>query len=168
VSQRDDLDPDNLTMSEQFRAALCALDGEIAATDARLAALRACRASLAAVMGEDVPTPTKAPPPLAPKAARSAQPRAASPVDIHAGDAADRVLALLQRRGAPVPAADVHAATKLATWASKRVLRELVAAGSIVLTGFARGATYRLAGAPTAPPADSEGDRGARRARTAR
>jgi hypothetical protein len=157
-------------MSEQFRAALCALDGEIAATDARLAALRACRASLAAVMGEDVPvaTPTKAPPSPAPKAARSAQPRAASPVDIHAGDAADRVLALLQRRGAPVPAADVHAATKLPTWSSKRVLRELVAAGRIVLTGFARGATYRLAGAPTATPADSEGDRGARRARTAR
>lgn len=172
-------------MSEFLRAAREKLRGAIADIDARLAELEAFkaeeaqlrehRASLLALLGEpssdQQPTshesrtrPAATPTPVASPPAREAgAPRSAARVQ-----AANRMLAAVTSARDPLRYADLAKAGGLGYNTTKDIVRNLVASGTIRKTGKTSQTRYHLPGSVGAPPADAEGDRGARHARARR
>lgn len=156
-------------MSEFLRAAREKLRGAIADIDARLAELEAFkaeeaqlrehRASLLALLGEPAsdqqPTSREA---SAPRPAASAT----------RVQAANRMLAAVTRAPGPLRYADLAKAGGLGYNTTKDIVRNLVASGTIRKTGKTSQTRYHLPGSVGAPPADAEGDRGARHARARR
>lgn len=153
-------------MSEQLRAALRALDGDIAAGEAKLAQLRQCRDALAVVVGPDAAPALAAPTPSPVSRTGERKTLGRSRSRVTAGrfrsDAIDRILAHLATHPS-VRKAEVVTASGVSRPTCTRIVQELVAAKRLVKTGRKSSTRYSLPGRANAP-AEPEGDRGARRA----
>lgn len=168
-------------MSEHLRAAREKLRGAIADIDARLvelegfkaeeAQLREHRAQLVALLdGPASPSPDTSTRPAstspsgASASARDVSGRSRAPqaTGVFRVDVANRILTLLQRRGSAT-SSELLTASKVSRPTMNRIVADLIASKQVVRTGTRVATRYHLPGNAGAPPADSEGDRGARR-----
>lgn len=118
---------------DKLRSAVQDLDAELAALETRQTELQAYRTQVLAVIdgeADDVRPPTKA----STRIARTHAP-------------ANRIVAFLQRKGSPATAQEVWAVSHLKD--ARYLVKQLVAAKRVVMTGRARGTRYTLPAAGT-------------------
>jgi hypothetical protein len=168
-------------MSDPLRIALREMDVEIGTLEARLATLRPEREALAVYLGEPArPSLVGATAGAAAGQRRVADVAAGTPIGASPSsgvghlrgvtmsqkqrDGAERILAALRSAHGPLRYPDLARASKFGIDGAKRAVAALVAAGAIVRTGKTTATRYTLPGQPIGAPADTEGDRGARRA----
>lgn len=152
---------------EKLQSAVQDIDREIAQLEGQIAQLRTYRQHLVDVLDGDrsaessaaAPTlaiPPAKPTPAPPTSSPAAPPRETGVTNV---DAANRIVAFLEKHGPSAPGAVFEGAKLPNTYASKKLLLDLAAAKRIVRTGNGRAARVSLLGQKLSPSsADAEGD----------